>query len=321
MQTPTFRTQVSPQPSTQPIYYEDKLLLIGSCFTENIGKQLKNLQFQTQVNPQGIVFNPISIAKSLTRMIENRNFQADELHETQGLWFSYEHHSSFSQLSQAACLQGIQSVFDTSRQGLQQTDFLLLTFGTAWVYERKQTSEIVANCHKVPQYQFRKRLLSVQEIVAQYKTLIPQLLAYCPHLRQIIFTISPVRHWKDGVVENQQSKATLQLALREIAQIFPQLSHYFPAYEIMLDDLRDYRFYEADMLHPNEVAIQYIWQAFQQAHIAPACYPIIADVQKINTALAHRPFQPQSESHKSYLQNVQNKIKKLQANFPFMKFG
>ena len=311
-----FRTKIKLPQYHFSINHQHRLLSIGSCFAENIGHQLTALKFKNNVNPFGILFNPISIINNLTRLFDNDNFQEDELFENNGLWHSFAHHSVFSKIEKVAALEGIQNDFQQARIDFKNCQRLIFTFGTAHVFEAIKTNKVVANCHKMPSTSFRHRRLSVLEIVEIYLPFLEKIKSQNTDL-QIIMTVSPVRHIRDGLVGNQKSKAVLQLAIDEIVQQL-DFVHYFPAYEIMMDDLRDYRFYEADLIHPNQVAIDYIWKQFQHSFFDENTQQLNQKIEKIKAAAQHRSFHPQSIAHQQFLKKQLEKVENLAKEYPFL---
>lgn len=315
-----FRTIFPPFRSDISISHNDRTLCIGSCFAEQIGGRLERLKFPALVNPFGIVFNPVSIGRSLERLLSpSAAFTETDLVEHQGLWHSFEHHGRFSHPDKSLALGGINQVFSTAKAFLDNTNRLVVTLGTAHVFVLKKTGEVVANCHKIPAGEFERRRLSVSEVVAVLLPIFEKLKSEIPTL-EIIATVSPVRHLRDGLSENQRSKATLLLALDEIGQQLPYL-HYFPAYEILLDDLRDYRFYAEDMAHPSPQATDYIWQYFSQAFFDEKTQALCSRVEQVMTALAHRPFYPQSTEHQAFVERQITTVQQLSAAFPHLDFG
>ncbi len=308
---PSFRSEVS-------ISHTDQVLCIGSCFAEQMGGRLERLKFPTLVNPFGIVFNPISIATSLERLLSGEAFGEADLFQHQGLWHSFDHHGRFSNPDKTAALNGINHSFSAAKEFLKTTNRLVVTLGTAHVFVLKKTGETVANCHKIPAGDFERRRLSVAEVVEALLPVFEKLRQELPSL-EIIATVSPVRHLRDGLVENQHSKATLLLALDEICQRLP-FAHYFPAYEILLDDLRDYRFYADDLAHPNQLATDYIWQYFEGAFFDEKTQLLCGRIERVLTALAHRPFYPQSAEHQDFKQKQLGAVKQLTAEFPHLGF-
>lgn len=315
----TFRTVFPPFRSNTSIAHTDRVLCLGSCFAEQMGGRLERLKFPSLVNPFGIVFNPISIATSLERLLSNQPFMETDLVENQGLWHSFDHHGRFSHPDQSTALEGINQAFTAAKAFLKSTNRLLVTLGTAHVFVLKKTGKVVANCHKIPAGDFERRRLKVEEIVAALSPIFEKLKAELPDL-EVIATVSPVRHLRDGLVENQRSKATLLLSLDEIEKRLPYV-HYFPAYELLLDDLRDYRFYAEDMSHPNQLATDYIWQYFEGAFFEEKTKLCCDRIERVLTALAHRPFHPQSVEHKNFIHNQREVLQKLSVEFPGLDFG
>lgn len=312
-----FRTALNPT-GGESIDYSTRVLTLGSCFSEHMGEYLHANKFNSLINPFGIVYNPLSIGNSIERLLDKKLFNENDLFEHEGVWNSFSHHSRYSGTDKSSVLENINSKLLAGSNFLQQADVMLLTFGTAWVYEFKKSGEVVSNCHKVPAKEFRRYRLTVQKIVAYYKLIIEKLRNQNSNLKLII-TVSPVRHLKDGFHENQLSKAVLLLAVEELTEVFEQV-YYFPSYELMMDDLRDYRFYNDDMLHPSPLAVSYIWEKFKQAWINPAYEPVMKQIKKIEQASKHRPFQVESESHQKFLRNQLQAINKLKADYPHLDF-
>lgn len=262
---------------------------MGSCFTENIGTRLVDYKFQADVNPFGILYNPDSVAKGLKFLLHEKKFSTTDLIQHDGLWHSFYHHGKFSFSSQIETLEAINSRIKTSAGFLKNANFLFVTFGTAWIYKYKKTGLTVSNCHKIPAIEFERTRLSVAEIVEEYVNIINEIKNINPDLK-FIFTVSPIRHWKDGAVENQRSKATLVLAIDEIMKkAGTDNCGYFPAYEIMMDELRDYRFYASDMIHISDVAVNHIWTIFVDSIIDSESRKIATEIQKIIKAKNHKP--------------------------------
>jgi hypothetical protein len=296
--------------------YSRSMMLMGSCFSENIGQKLLDLKFGADMNPFGILYNPESIANSLQILLEKRLFTENDLFQDQGLWNSFYHHSRFSDVDRDQTLENINSRIVSSHEFLKTADFLIVTFGTAWIYELKRTGQIVSNCHKVPAPEFKRFRLGVFEIVEKWRELAEKLWQFNPNLK-LIFTVSPIRHWKDGAVENQLSKATLLLAVDQLIRGFGDLScRYFPSYEIMMDELRDYRFYAEDMLHLSPVAVDHIFERFCAAMVSPESMKTSGQVAKIMKALQHRPFNPKSPEYEKFLRANLDEIAQLKNRFP-----
>ncbi len=320
-----FHLEFFPKPFDVKINHQQKLLLIGSCFTEQIGTKLSNHKFSVLDNPNGILFNPISITKSITSYIDNKQYHESELFYQNECWNSWEHHSRFSNPDKEKCLAGINESQNKAHVFLQQTDWLLITLGSAFVYETSPLSpllqergeaKIVANCHKVPTDKFNKRLLQIDEVVSALQKMIEKLVLFNPGLK-IIFTISPVRHLRDGFIENNRSKATL---IHSVHQLIEKNSNcfYFPAYELIIDDLRDYRFFAEDMVHPNYAATNYVWEKFMATCIDEPSQQLMKEIAIIVSAKNHKPFNPTSEQHKKFLQTNLEKIKKMRLQFPYL---
>jgi GSCFA family len=310
-----FHLEFTPKPFDIKINHQHNLLLIGSCFTEQIGTKLANHKFAVLDNPNGILFNPISITKSVSSYIDNKQYTAADLFYQNESWNSWEHHSRFSNPDADECLKGINESQTKAHHFLKNTDWLLITLGSAFVYELENKA-VVANCHKVPTDKFVKRLLSADEIFADLQTMIKKALACNPSLK-IIFTISPVRHLRDGFVENNRSKATL---IQAVHQLIEKNSNcfYFPAYELIIDDLRDHRFFAEDMVHPNYAATNYVWEKFIATCIDEPSQQLMKEIAVIVAAKNHKPFNPTSQQHKKFLQTNLEKVKKLQQQFSYL---
>lgn len=313
-----FRTIVDIEESNKKIKYGDNILFIGSCFAENIGNKLFRNKFKSLINPFGIVYNPVSVANTLLAIIENKRFSEKDL-VYNNTWNSFYHHSRFSNDSMEDCLKNINESSTESLNFLKETDYLIITFGTSWVYEYLKTGNIVSNCHKLPAKNFKRYRLKVDYIVSLYSDLINKIRNINPNIK-IVFTVSPVRHWKDGAHGNQLSKAVLQLAVDSIVSNFNN-TWYFPSYEIMMDDLRDYRFYASDMIHIADEAIDYIWRKFIETFIDNKSQSIMGRIDKINKALSHRPFSANSDSYIDFLIVQLNKIEQLEKECEYLDFS
>ena len=314
----TFRTVFPARPATFPIRHGDRLLLAGSCFTEHIGARLAAGKFRPLLNPHGIAYNPVSIARCLTTLLAPEPAEWP-LFRHQGLWHSWEHHGVFSQPDPDVARAGIRQTREEARTFLSATPRLLLTLGTADVFELQESGQVVANCHKAPAAWFVQRRLPVDETTTVLADALQQLKTQLPDLR-VVLTVSPVRHLRAGFVDNQRSKAVLALACAELCARF-DFVEYFPAYELLLDDLRDYRFYAADMIHPNEVAIDYIWEYFAAAFFPPETQRLLAQIGKIRSAAGHRPFNPETAEHRAFAQAQVEKIEALLLDEPGLDFG
>ncbi len=300
--------------------YSKSMMFFGSCFSENIGQKLLDLKFQVDMNPFGILYNPESIANGLKILLEHRIFTDDDLFQDQGLWNSFYHHGRFSDVDKGATLEKINSRISSSSEFIRKADFLVITFGTAWVYELKKTGKIVSNCHKVPASEFKRFRLGVYEITETYRELLEEIWKFNPNLK-VLFTVSPIRHWKDGAVENQVSKSTLLLSVDRLKSGFGESNcGYFPSYEIMMDELRDYRFYAEDMLHLSPVATDYIFDRFSKVMISKSSQDLFPAIQKILKSVAHRPVNPTSSEYQRFLRANLEEINKLILSFPYLNF-
>jgi hypothetical protein len=316
-----FFTQVEIAPSPFKTSYVKKHVFIGSCFTENIGSKMKDLKFETDINPFGILFNPFSIAQCIRRLISGEIFTENDLFFHGGLWHSYMHHGRFSNPSLPETLAGINEHLIRSADFLREADFLILTFGTAWIYELKTTGVAVSNCHKVPASQFKRFRLSVGETVSETRNTLEQLWEVNPRLK-VILTVSPVRHLKDSASGNQLSKATLLLATDALVNGFGQdRCSYFPAYELMMDELRDYRFYAEDLVHPSPLSINFIWKKFRDFIMEKETKELTEKVGSLIQARDHRPIFRNSPEYKLFMENTLGNIRELTKKYPFLDFS
>ena len=316
-----FRTQIPIAITNHPIDYNSKILPLGSCFAENMGEKFNYFKFENTINPFGIIFNPVSIEKIINRAIKEISYTEEDIFFYNESWHCFEVHSDRSNPSKEELLENLNHILLTITKELREVTHIVITYGTSWIYREKEKNSIVANCHKVPQKQFSKELLSteiIKESIGKTIDLVDSVNSNC----SIIFTVSPVRHIKDGFVENQLSKAHLISAVHSIlnSEDHKFNSQYFPSYEIMMDELRDYRFYAEDMLHPNQVAIDYIWKRFKETSISEAVFSTMDEVESIQRSLLHKPFNPNSESHQKFEAKLKEKITKLVSLYSFMKF-
>lgn len=317
----SFFTEIQIPEFPDQMDYSKSMMFLGSCFSENIGQKLIDLKFDVDMNPFGILYNPESIANSLRILLENRVFIEDDLFQDQGLWNSFYHHSRFSDVDRDAALEKINKRISSSNEFLKRADFLVITFGTAWVYELRKTGQIVSNCHKIPTAKFKRFRLGVFEITNVYRELLEQIWKFNPDLK-VVFTVSPIRHWKDGAVENQLSKATLLLAIDSLIKGFGDKScSYFPSYEIVMDELRDYRYYADDMLHISPVAVDYIFERFSKVAITSASRDISKSMLKINKAMSHRPVNPNTTEFKKFLEQTLVLINRMSEQFPIVNLN
>ncbi|WDF60646.1 GSCFA domain-containing protein [Flavobacterium sp. KACC 22758] len=317
-----FRTQIPISKSNNPIDYNSKILSVGSCFAENMAGKFDYFKFQNETNPFGIIFNPVSIEKLFERVCAKQWFTEKDVFFYNERWHSFEVHSDLSNADRQELLETLNKAITETNKQLKEASHIIITFGTSWVYRNLESEQIAANCHKVPQKQFSKELLSVDVIQRSIQKIIDLIQVLNPDIN-FIFTISPVRHIKDGFIENQLSKSHLFSALHQVLKTLNSqfITHnYFPSYEIMMDELRDYRFYNEDMLHPNQIAIDYIWKLFSENYISQESVLIMQEVDEIQKSLRHRSFNPESEQHQKFLAKLQQKINLLGEKLPHIKF-
>ncbi|WP_339893888.1 GSCFA domain-containing protein [uncultured Algibacter sp.] len=302
--------------SKNQIDYNYNVLLFGSCFSENIGKKLDYFKFQNLQNPFGILFHPKAIETLISNAIKNKAYSEEDVFLNNGQWHCFDAHSKLSNTSKEDLIFYLNSEIKLTSEAIQNSTHIIITLGTAWVYRDIKTDSIVANCHKVPQKQFSKELLSVQEITNSLKNIL-SLIKSINNDASVVFTVSPIRHTKDGFVENTQSKAHLITAIH---QVINNKSFYFPSFEIMMDELRDYRFYNEDMIHPNQVAINYIWDKFKTVWVSDESLKTMKDVDVVQKGLQHKSFNPKSQVHQQFLQNLEAKINTLKSQFLHIEF-
>lgn len=300
--------------------YRDPIVMLGSCFTGNIGEKLQKYLFHVSVNPFGVIYNPLSIKNALHALLHKDAYTKEDLDFHNELWFSFDHYTKFSDPSPDTVLEKINAEFTKARSMLNDAGALILTFGTAYVYTHLQKHRVVNNCHKIPAAAFQRKMLSVEEIVSEMTPLLNELSTAHPKLK-LLFTVSPVRHTKDGLTDNQRSKATLLLAIQEIIQSDPEKYAYFPAYEIMNDDLRDYRYYAADLVHPNDQAIGYIWELFRKNCLDKEANQVIDQLEPVLRGVHHRPLHTGTEKYRKFQAQLEEKSRKLKNEFPFLDWG
>lgn len=299
--------------------YSDQLLLMGSCFVSEIGLRLQDAKFNCQVNPFGVLYNPLSIATSLRMLLENSFPTRENFFSHEGLWHSYLFHGDFSAPTIEGLQENIYRSLDACHDVLKQISCLFITFGSAYVYELKETGQVVANCHKLPEKQFNRRRLSQQEIVHTYTDLLQAIWQVNPACR-VLFTVSPIRHIRDGLHANQLSKATLLLAIDQLQQLYPDKVLYFPAYELLMDELRDYRFYADDLVHPSSMAVEYVWKRFTETCFDEETLATMKSVNEIKKMLEHRPLHPESDEYARFLHQIVLKIETLSEKCPYFEF-
>ncbi|MBT6082777.1 MAG: GSCFA domain-containing protein [Polaribacter sp.] len=300
------------------IDYNSKIILLGSCFSDNIGQKLSYHKFESILNPFGILFHPKAIESVIKNALCKKKYTEKDVFFLNERWQSFEAHSKLSSSSKEEIIEQLNKASVSINKAVKNSTHFIITLGTSWVYRSNESGEIVANCHKVSQNKFKKELLSVAEINKSLSFIISLIKEINPSI-SFIFTVSPVRHLKDGVIENQQSKSHLISALHQIIPIHKN-SFYFPSYEVMMDELRDYRFYKEDMIHPNQIAINYIWEKFYENWLSDEALELKKEVIKIQRGLEHKPFNPNSEGHQQFLSSLQEKIKTLKKKYSHISF-
>lgn len=312
------QTKVSLKKGAPTIDYNANLILLGSCFAENIGDKLTHYKFRSSVNPFGILFHAKAIETFLFMATQQEEYAEEDVFHYNEQWHCFDAHSSLSSPDKLELLFNLNNGLINSNQRLKSVTHIIITLGTSWVYKLKQLDMIVANCHKVPQKEFEKSLLSVEDNVKSLQTSVALLKSVNPKVK-IIFTVSPVRHIKDGAVENTVSKSNLLSAVYSITQGYDDLD-YFPSYELMMDELRDYRFYKEDMIHPSSLAVDYIWEKFKDSWVSETSQQMMKNIEDIQKGMAHKPFNPESEAHKSFLQKLEIKKQEISTHYPYIRF-
>jgi len=314
------QTQIPLRQQKHLIDYHSNVLLMGSCFVDSMGEKLEYFKFQSQSNPFGILFHPKAIENVITRIAQKNLFTEDDLFWHQERWHSLEVHSTYSDTDKQRLLSELNEKIGSGHHRLKEVSHLVITLGTAWGYKHLESQKIVANCHKLPQHHFEKQLSSIDEIQNSILEIISIFRAINPEA-SLIFTVSPIRHLKDGFVENQRSKAHLVAAIHQCIEISNTLKiAYFPSYEIVMDELRDYRFYSEDMIHLGTTAINYIWERFVSTWLSPAAAVDMGKVDKIQNGLSHRPFNPNSTQYLDFKEKLQQKIAYISEKYPHMQF-
>jgi len=300
------------------IHIDSQLLLVGSCFVENIGRKLIDFKFKSVVNPFGILFHPEVIARTFEYAANTKKFTASDVLKVDEAYVSFDAHSQLNDTHQNGILENLNSALETLISSCGASSHIIITLGTAWGYDYKLEHKIVANCHKIPQREFDKKLASPAQIENALIRIINSIYKLNTDVH-IIFTVSPVRHIKDGFIENQRSKAHLITAIHNILDSHTDVG-YFPSYELMMDELRDYRFYDRDLIHPNDLAVDYIWERFSSSYFSSETQAVLKRIDEVQRGLSHRAFNPESKNHQDFLKNLQNKIHNLQDSFPHIQF-
>lgn len=312
-----FRTTVKTGENRSWLHHSDSVVLLGSCFSDNMGGKMHGALINALVNPMGTLYNPMSIASGVQRLIECRPMAGQELFMQSGVWNSYDFHSRYSLPDKQVTLDRMNQRIELGHKTLRQAQLLTITLGTAIVYRLRSTGQVVANCHKVPQHEFERKMASVPEMAQVFDGMLTALHQFNPDLR-IIFTVSPIRHIADGLDVNSLSKASLRVAIQNAIVSHQEYCDYFPAYEIMLDDLRDYRFYTSDMVHPSDVAVEYIWQAFQATYLDDRSALAVARCERVHKRLQHRPMSANRETVERFNNDTASVVRNLIKEYPYL---
>lgn len=313
------QTQVNiPKFEGKLIDYTSKIFLLGSCFSQNIGDKLAYFKFDAVQNPFGILFHPLAIENLIEKAIQGYEFEEKDLGYLNEIWFSFDAHSALNAIDKEEIIRKLNRQVKITRKQIFEASHIFITLGTAWVYRYKKTQKIVANCHKVPQKEFTKELLSIGDINQSLQKCIRIIQQVNPKC-EIVFTISPVRHIKNGMAENNRSKSHLLVAVNQVVASNKNTT-YFPSYEIQIDELRDYRFYAEDMIHPNAIAIEYIWERFKTTYINATEFAILKEIDIIQKGLNHKPFHQNTKAHQEFLKSLSIRKQELQKSHPQIKF-
>jgi hypothetical protein len=320
-----FRYELDISATSSTINHQSNLFLIGSCFTENIHEKLQQLKFNTFINPNGILFNPVSVSEALINVIEKKVYTENDLFEWNEAWHSWQHHSNFSGVTPQQAISKINESTANAHEFLKKSSHLIITLGSAWMYTltskalNAQIGTVAANNHKAPHDWFEKKLLTPDQIILVLGTMLNKLGSFNPDI-EVIFTISPVRHLREGLINNNRSKASLILAIHDMLEKLHKLQ-YFPSYELVLDDLRDYRFFAEDLAHPNYAATNYVWEKFCSTYFSKETQEILPKIKEIYLATNHKPFNPNSQLHQQFKKNTIQKINALKTAFPSLDFS
>jgi hypothetical protein len=309
----SFRTIVKPAKPSFTITHQDRIMTIGSCFSENIGRYFERYKFHVNINPFGQQYNPYSITNAINRLLSPVPYTDADLIYQDELYHSYDHHGSFSRASKEEVLEHINANLKTTAASLRDTTVLMLTSGTSHYFRLKENGKVVSNCHKLPGTHFDFELMKPEEIASELEKCFTALWSINPSMK-IILTVSPVRYFAFGHFENSVSKAHLFTAINTLKEMYPQV-YYFPAYELVMDDLRDYRFYADDMLHPGQQAIDYVWEAMSHALLPICTQDLLKEIDEIISAANHRPRNPQSAAHQKFVEGILHKMQKLETQY------
>lgn len=312
-----FRTTVKTGENRSWLHHSDNVVLLGSCFSENIGSRMQAAFIHATINPFGTLYNPMSIARGVDRLIANEPVAGQDLFMQSGVWNSYDFHSRHSLPDKQVTIDHMNKCIEEGHKALNEAQLLTVTLGTSLIYRLKATGEVVANCHKVPQHEFDRKMASVSDMAQVLDTMLTRLHEFNPELR-IIMTVSPIRHIADGLDTNSLSKAALRIAIYEALSQHRDYCDYFPAYEIMLDDLRDYRFYGSDMVHPSDVAVEYIWQVFQGAYLDDRSALAVARCERVHKRIQHRPMSANRETVQRFNNDTASVVRNLIKEYPYL---
>lgn len=308
-----FRTEINPPKSELQIEHKDSVITFGSCFAENISEYFQFYHFNVMKNPFGVLYNPVSVLNAVKSLEEQKVFTEEDLVYHQDEWHSFYHHSDFSNHKNEECLDSINDRIKLAAEFVRKANVIIITFGTSFVFKHLEKDIIVSNCHKITSSQFTRFRLSLQQAIENIDSIV-DVISKLNREAKLVFTVSPVRHWRDGAVENQLSKATLLLAVNNMITTKSNC-YYFPSYEIVMDDLRDYRYYESDMLHPNKLATDYVWEKFSETHFSEKCLSAMNEIKVIAEARMHRPRNINSEAHQKFLKKQIKLIDQLELKY------
>ena len=313
-----FRTIIKAPDNRQMLQHSDQVMLLGSCFSDNIGGKMRTGMMQALVNPFGTIYNPLSIAASVQRLISGEPIAGMTLFQQSGVWNSFAFHSRYSMGDKEVTLNRMNSRIEQGHKALKECKMLIITLGTAVVYRLQSTGEVVSNCHKVPQHEFSRNMASVDEMTRALNHMVDLLREFNPQLR-IVFTISPIRHIADGLETNSLSKAALRVTVDNVIKAHKECTEYFPSYEIVMDDLRDYRFYATDMVHPSDVAVEYIWQTFQATYLDDRAAQAVARCERVMKRIMHRPMSNNSEVVERFNADTRTVVGNLVKEYPYIE--
>lgn len=312
-----FRTTIKPRENRGLIRHDDGIMMLGSCFSDNIGSKLRQAMMNVDINPFGTIYNPFSIAASIDRIIDARVIDGSDMFQANGVWNSFAFHSRYSKSDKMLAMKRMNERIISAHSNLRNANVIIITLGTAVVYRWKQTGKVVSNCHKVPQHEFIRKIEDIDALTGALDHIVTRLHEFNPNIH-VIFTVSPIRHIADGLETNQISKASLRIAVSRIAEHYKAFVDYFPAFEIMIDDLRDYRFYAADMVHPSDTAIEYIWHTFQATYFDDRTAQAVARCERVFKRMMHRPMSDSREAIERFRIDTITVVKNLTKEYPYL---